>query len=198
MDVLPDSTYIQHLHNLLNFLAEWENSPKTLTQMAYWWCFATSKKLGELDQGRVALENRLSPHRPGSSPQGETVDKYADLLLMALKMGFRQFESGDPDYPPTTLYHEWIFDVLFSCDDDEVIADALCAWVGHLDRATFSSCARHLIGRVEKAAPFSPRLQRTIVHAIEYVRARSSEVGGSELEAARLLNHLDLHVDGRY
>jgi len=126
---------------------------------------------------------------------------------MALKIGSRRSELGSFILPPNTPHHGWMFEVLFSSDDDEVIADALYAWV--MDpyrtrvvgphqprRTTIGLCARDLAGRVERGAPFSPRLQRTIVHVIECVWFGDSEVAGLELETARLLNHLDLRVGG--
>ena len=198
VEVTPNSTYIQCLHNLLDSLAEWENPLTTLAHVGQRWCLAISEKLGDSDQGRNALENRLSSRRPGlGHPHDEIADKYAALLLMALKIGFRQSEPGGFTFPYTVHHHEWMFKVLFSGDDDEVIADGLCAWLEHLGSIA-SPCVHHLIGRVEKGAPFSPRLRRTIVHVIENVHSWGFGVGGSELETARLLNHFDLHVDARY
>ena len=84
-----------------------------------------------------------------------------------------------------------MFDIVFLSDDDEVIADVVCAWAMDRHLATSGSCARHLAGRVEKDAPFSPRLRRMIIASMDW----GVEVAGSGLEAARLLNRLDLDVD---
>jgi hypothetical protein len=160
--------------------------------MTYVWCSAISKKLGELDQGKPALARRLSPHRIGSHhSQDESADKYTALLLTALQIGFRQ---PKPSYLflAHTSHHHWMFDIVFSSDDDEVIADAVCAWVVDRDQATFGSCARRLAKRAERAVPFPHRLRRTIVGAVEGSKPRAD---GSELDSARLLNRLDLDVD---
>jgi len=171
-DVIPDLTYPQNLDRLLELLAEWENPPTVLAQTAYRWCFVISGKLGRLDQGRIALENRVYSHRPHlSHPQDETADKYATLLLTALKIGSRQSEQGGFSFLRTP-HCEWMFEVLFSSGDDEVIADAVCARVVDPRGKTIGLC-------------------RTIVRAIVYISSWGPEVTGLELETARLLNCLD-------
>ena len=39
-----------------------------------------------------------------------------------------------------TSYHHWMFDIVLSSDDDEVI-DAVYTWAMDRDQATFGSCA---------------------------------------------------------
>lgn len=190
-DLIPDPAYLQYLGHLLDFLAAWENPPPTFDLMGYLWCSVISQELGEFDQGKTTLENRLSPHRPDSTHSvDEAADKYAELLLKALKFGFRQPELCR--LPLThTPHHHWMFDIIFSSDNDEVIADAVWAWVMDRRQATTGSCARRLGVRVERAIPFSHRLRQTIIRVIEGNKPR---VGGPESDIARLLNRLALDV----
>ena len=190
MDIIPDSTYLLHLYHLLEFLAAWEQPPWNLTEMAYQWCSAISEEIRRFDQGRTALENLLSPHRPSSRhPKDKTADKYATLLSMALQVGFRRSKLN-PRAMDHTLHHRWTFDIILSGNDDEVIADALCALIvgQHL---TAGSCAHHLVGRVQEGAPFSPRLRQMIIDVLD----QGSGVAGFELETAHLLNPLDPGLD---
>jgi hypothetical protein len=87
-----------------------------------------------------------------------------------------------------------MFEAAFSSWDDEVIADAVCAWIADGDHPPPGSHVRCFSGRVERNTPFSPRLRRASTRAIE--RIWRSELEVSELETVRLLNRLDVDVDG--
>lgn len=190
-DLIPDPTYLVYLGHLLDFLAAWENPPPTFDLMGYLWCSVISQKLGELDRGKPALENQLSPFRPDPThSQDEAADKYAQLLLKTLKFGFRQPELCC--LPLThTPYHHWMFDVLFASDDDEVIADAVWAWVMDRREATTGSCARRLSVRMERDTPLSHRLRQAVVRVVE---GNKPTADGPESDIARLLNRLALDV----
>lgn len=158
-----------------------------LTLLGNSWCSDFSKVLGGLDQGKTALESQLSlnPQNP-RHPRDNIAHKYAELLLKALEVGFRQFEPYALSSSHTPQ-QRWMFDIIFASGDDEVIADALCAWAADRDQATIGSCARRLGGRVERPIPFSPRLRRI---TIEVIRGCKLTTDGSELDIARLLNRL--------
>ena len=168
MCVVPDSTCLHHLHHLLHFLVAWENPPRLFTLMGYFWSSIISKKLKELDQGKSALQSRLSLRHPQSRmslchpgphrPKNDTADKYASLLLMTLEIGFCR---PDPQRVPCLVhkpYHIWMLDVVFSSYDDEAIAYAMYVWAADKYRITTGLCAPHLSRRVDRGTPFSPRL----------------------------------------
>lgn len=189
VELIPDSTHLWHLARLLGFLVAWKNPPREIAIIAHHWCSAISEKLRDLDRGRIALEGRLLPRPDLWYLKIRTADEYADLLLKALELGFRRSEPRNFGLVHTS-HHHWMFDIVFSSDDDEVIADAVCAWV--VDRhQTVGSSARHLSRRVERGTPFSPRLRRMVISVLN----EGSGVAGSELDIARLLNHLDPNMD---
>lgn len=118
----------------------------------------------------------------------------AALLLMALRIRFRRSRPDGLNFLHG-LHHEWMFEIIFSSDDDEVVADAVCVQAAGMHQETIGLCARLLAGRIERGAPFSPRLRRTIANAIDYSLTWGFGQAGFELEIARLLNHLDIHAD---
>jgi len=83
--------------------------------------------------------------------------------------------------------------VAFSSDDDEVIADAMCAWIAEGDTVPAGSCVRCLAERVESDTPFSPRLRQVSIRVIERIWPGERLV--STLGTVRLLNRLDVDVD---
>jgi len=86
-----------------------------------------------------------------------------------------------------------MFETAFSSDNDEVIADAVRAWVAG-DLVPASSFARYFAGRVGKDTPFSPRLREMGIRAIW--RIWRSELTVTGLEMVRLLSHrLNVDVD---
>ena len=123
-----------------------------------------------------------------------TPSTYAHLLSITLEIGFRM---AAPDQPAPrlnhTFHHEWIFKTAFSSRDDEVIADAVCGWIGDGDRTPPGSCARYLSKRVERDTPFSPRLRWASICAIE--RIWRSELKMSVLGTIHLLDRLSVDVD---
>lgn len=83
----------QHLCRLLKSLEVWKNPPSGLPQLARPWCSAIPGELGKLDWGRTAPKSQLSPrHLSSCHPEDVTADKHAAFLLMALSVGFHQYE----------------------------------------------------------------------------------------------------------
>jgi len=129
------------------------------------------------------LRNTLYP--PHGSPQGLIPGIRVDILLETLKVGF-----GLPT--SITDQREWMFGIAFSSDDDEVIADAVSAWIvgdGHISSGL---CVHRLSERIGRNTPFSPRLRKQSIHAIE--RIWNKELEGSEPETVHLLNDLRVRV----
>ena len=93
----------------------------------------------------------------------------------------------------------------FLSDDDETIADAVCAWIadssgvpiGSLANSVGAtptcSLAHYFIERIAKVTPFSPRLRQMCIHAIE--RVWRTELRLSGLNTVELLNHLKVEMD---
>jgi len=141
---------------------------------------------------------RLDPtsHHSRGHPQRLTPPMYAHLLFITLEIGFRRVTPSP--YQPFlhldhTSHHEWVFETAFSGDNDDVIADAMCAWYFGGYSALPGSCARYLTKRVERNTPFSPRLQQASIHTIECIW--SDELKGSGLDTVRWLNRLDINAD---
>ena len=122
--------------------------------------------------------------------------EYANLLSTTLEIGFRlasprhllpAFRFG------YTSHHDWVFETAFSSHDDEVIADAVCAWVTDGNYRLPGSCIHYLAKRMERDAPFSARLRRATIRAIELIWC--IELIVSEPETVRLLDRLDVDMD---
>ena len=191
--LIHNSTYLQYLCHLLHCLAAWENRPLIFSLLGNSWCSDVSKILEKLDQGKTALESQLSSNlQSPRHPRDEIAHKYAELLLKTLEVGFRQSEPYTLSSSHTP-HQRWMFDIIFTSGNDEVLADTLCAWAADRDQATIGSChARRLDGRVERSIPFSPRLRRIIIKVIQGCELTTD---GSELDVARLLNQLYLDAD---
>ena len=118
---------------------------------------------------------------------------YAHLLSITLEIGFRPTKlSYSLNHTP---HHDWVFETAFSSPDDEVVADAACVRAVCLNHGPSISCIRHLVKRVERNTPFSPRLRRVCIRAIENSSWSELESEGSTLEVVRLLDRLDIGVD---
>ena len=117
------------------------------------------------------------------------------FLFIILEVGFRLVTPGrgQPAFHlDHTPYYDSVFWKTYFSNDDEVVADGVCAWI--LDKRSMpaSSCVRYLTMRANNAMPFSPRLRQMCIHLIERMWHRN--LGVSELETIRLLNHLDVGV----
>ena len=129
-------------------------------------------------------------------PQRLTPPMYAHLLFITLDIGFRRV-TPNRDQPVLhldhTSHHEWVFETAFSSEDDEAIADAMCAWIFGGYSAPPGSRARYLAERVEWDKSFSPRLQLASIHTIECIWHDELKVSG--LDTVRWLNRLNIDAD---
>ena len=119
-----------------------------------------------------------------------------ETIYSTLEIAFRLAVS-DHDQPDLSLSHtaecDQVFETAFSSGNDDIIADAVCAWVvdGH-NRPT-QSFVHYFAKRVENDSPFSPRLRQLSMHVIKNIWRR--EFAESELETVHLLNCLKVDVD---
>ena len=138
----------------------------------------------------------VTSHRNPGFPQDLIPRLYVYLLSITLEIGFRNVALTHllaPLQLDHTSHHKWVFETAFSSGDDEVIADAVCIWTADGGRAPYGSCARHLARRVERDTPFSPRLRRASIRAIERIWVKELKV--SRLETVRWLDRLNVDAD---
>jgi len=145
---------------------------------------------------RLLHLRNLKVHRARGHRRGLGLDGYVSLLSKTLEIGFHLVAPGR-DLPvfcfDHTPHHDQMFETAFSSDNDQVITDAVCAWVAD-DRAPAGSFMRYFSGRVEKDTLFSPRLRQMSIRAIW--RIWHSELTVTRLETVRLLlYHLNADVD---
>lgn len=195
--------------------------------MAYEWCSAISEGAGrEGPEPTAQLPSPLSAG-PGGTHNLEHVSElvrsggtsnnipghqkclthkeYATLLSESLKIGFRLIQQSDRstldlDHTP----HHKTFQMAFLSEDDETIADAVCAWIADSSGVPIGSLANsvgaiptfslayYFIERVAKGTPFSLRLRQMCIHAIE--RVWRTELRLSGLNTVKLLNHLEVEM----
>ena len=152
-------------------------------------------------------EKEFTEAGPGCDPVrlGDTSDRsrgrylltadYADILFVILEIGFRL--APPFGYPTLHMnhrpHHDWLFETALSSDDDEVVADATCAWMAGGETTPPGSFVRFAAKRIKKGRPFSPRLRREIKRVV--ARTWRHELGVSPLETVQLLNHLNLCMD---
>ena len=213
-DIITDGSCLEHLKYLLKFLAAWEKRPACLADMAYQWCSAISEVAGRASTGvtlpdptgsnlssnagpdRYPSHSDDTPHHTPWNSQKPTHRDYADLLFMALKIRFPS-SPGSYDQPVSHSSHishwEQIFEVAFSSDDDETIANAVSVWIVGGFCALPGSLMPYFVRRAERAKQFSQRLRWMGVRAIERTSDRDFEVSG--LEIVQLLNHLNIRMD---
>ena len=130
-------------------------------------------------------------HHSRRHPQHLTPPMYAHLLFITLEIGFRRDRSV-PRLDHTS-HHKWALETALSSDDDDVIADAVYAWISGNNRTLPGSCACYLAKRVERGEPFSPRLRQESIDAIESIQR--DELRASGLDTVRWLNRLDVEVN---
>jgi len=163
----------QLLSDLLGGLAKWASPPAYFTQYAYAWCSAICEK-------------------------NEDIDACKDLLVSALKLGFRRddiYVDSMRYNPVHTDHHKRMIDVIFSTGNTDTIADALCAWtIGDTPQLRFpflGACADHLVNLT--GMEFPPRLRRMVIRAIECIGYPEFERAGIE-KFVPLLNGLEIEV----
>ena len=107
---------------------------------------------------------------PGGSLEGPTPIQYAHLLSITLEIGFRQTPYRSLAlFLDHTPHHDWMFETAFSSRDDEVIADALYACTVNRYKIPSGSFARYFSKCVWRDTPFSPRLRRASIYAIQHM-----------------------------
>ena len=212
MEVIVDGNRFKILNYLFDFLAAWEERPVSLTSVAYEWCSAISEVAGQLgldgmhtDRLHRSSDFKAEFPQVGSNYgpscldntshirdrlQGSTPGEYLDFLT-PLEVAFRLVGPGCNELVPLnhTPHHDRIFETAFSSLDDEVVADAACAWI-IFNPEPAGSFARYFAKRVGNVRPFSSRLRWAAIRVIEDIGVR--EVPASGLEIVRLLNRLDV------
>ena len=139
------------------------------------------------------LRSGDTSHPADELPQDLELDDYAHILPVALEIGFR---LADPsrDWAALSLdhtpHHEWMFEIVFSSEDDEIIAYAVGVWLADRDNVPPGLCARYFAKRMERDAPISPTLRRAAILALQ--RNWNSELTASAPEVVRLLNRLNV------
>ena len=63
-----------------------------------------------------------------------------------------------------------MFEVAFSSDDDETIADAMCAWITDTHRTPAGLFARYFSNRTENTTPFPQRFFDCTESSLKSVR----------------------------
>ena len=219
MDVIADGRCLEHLGPLLEFLAVWEERPHYLIQMAYQWCSTVSEAVGaprsaslcddsprpippttpedrfsEVGPGCDLLRlDGTSHQKPRHSPSRED---HIRLLSLALKVGFRLVDPFSDQlalHSGHSTHHDRMFETAFSSDDDETVADAVCAWVADGDRRPPDSFARYFAERLGSDTPFSSRLRCMGIRALE--RMWGGELEMLRAETIHFLNRLEADVE---
>ena len=143
----------------------------------------------------LRLDN--ASHRTRRSPLEDSAPRdLANLLSITLEIGFRLVAPdryGLAFDLKHTSHHDWVFETAFSSHDDEVIENAVCLWIADRNRLPSGSFMRYFAKRVGRDAPFSPRLRRVAIHAVDCISFDELEV--SALAVIQLLNRLDADTD---
>ena len=154
----------------LRDLADLEVRPECLTAFAYEWCSAI-------------YENR------------ETLRDWRSLLFVCLKIGFRHFDARR--YYEIRLTHteqHWrLVDVVFESQENQTIADLLCAWtMGHQFPGPADTlvniCAGHLDG-LHNLIHYSSRSRLLVIRFVENAGYKGFEGAGVE-NLIELLDHI--------
>ena len=126
---------------------------------------------------------------------------YADLLFTTLGLGFRPVVP-DHDQPALhlgrTSHHEWMFEVAFSSDDDEAVANAVSIWIVDGDCTPPGSFA-HLFQACEERYTLLPKFTMSgyMCHRAHLSRgARSVWFGDCSL--VELCESCRERCDGKY
>jgi hypothetical protein len=154
--------------------------------MVYQWCSVISEKMRGRGVDELVSEGLPHLQKPRS---------YSNLLTHSLAIAFRHIGSDyiEPVRLSHTPHHEWMLDAIFARGDDDVIADAVYAWIVDWEITPSGSCTRRLLKLTEGGRTFSPRLRQTIVRAIRGLWW--PELEAAELEFVCLLNYLEVGMD---
>jgi len=177
------------------YILQWQIRLRPHDQIRFW-SYSAENGFSEVGPSRDPVRLDFTSRHSRGRPQHLTPPMYAHLLFITFEIGFCRDKPGRDQSVlrlDHTSHHKWVFETILSSDDDEVIADALCIWTVGDGNTPPGSCARYLVERVERAAPFSPRLRQASIRAIE--RTRHNELKVSGLDTIRWLNCLDVDVD---
>ncbi|KAF9646305.1 hypothetical protein BDM02DRAFT_3130485 [Thelephora ganbajun] len=170
MNVVVDGSGLHPLNYLLEFPVPRKKRPACPTPTVYQWCLVVSETAGRLlskKKNSPTLDLVVVPSawmtltlRIPTTPDPRLP---ATSLPIILGVGLR-LAVPSYDWPALQLdhtsHHKWVFKTTFSSRDDEVIVDALSAWVIDGGHAPPGSCARRLARRMERDKRFPPRLRR--------------------------------------
>ena len=119
-----------------------------------------------------------------------------ETIYLTLEIAFR-LAVPDHDQPDLSLSHtaecDKVLETAFSSGNDDIIADAVCAWVVDDHNRPTQSFVHYLAKRVANDSPFSPRLRQLSMHVIKNIW--HGEFAKSKLETVHLLNCLKVDVD---
>ena len=152
----------------------------------------TESGFSEAGPGCDPLRPGGTSDQPRTHPHYLVTADYVAILSVALEVGFR-FAAPGHHHLNHTPHHDWVFETAFSSNDDEVVADAVCALIADVDRTPPGSYVLYAAKRIERATPFSPRLRRVSISAVAFDWRR--ELKASPLGTIQLLNHLNVGVD---
>ena len=152
--------------------------------MAYRWCSAIAEAAERLHLAPNVM------HKPHEIKTG------VPDFFISLAIAFRLAGPENGWIEGTRLthmpHHHQVFNGAFSSDDDDIIADAACAWIVG-DLKPTESYALHFAKRVDNPRPFSPRLRQVAIRVIEVTGPK--ELDGWDSVIVRLFNHLNISVD---
>ena len=154
----PTRSYHRHLAPMLRGLTNWTTRPHHIVAMAYEWCSVICAKYRDLDEGET-------------------------LIFLSLEVGFR---NRDPEQLLVgadlvhTQHHQFMVDIVFGSQRDEVIGDFLDAWTStgshHQPHTSLTMCVKYLVDLPSS----SPRLRRLVIRSIGLIGLREFEKVGVE------------------
>ena len=101
---------------------------------------------------------RGTSNRAHSHPREAALYNYANLLRKTLKIEVCLAGPGpyrQALHPDHASHNDRVFETAFSSDDNEVIADAVCAWIADSGITSPGSFTRYFTDRVENDRTFS-------------------------------------------
>ena len=171
----PTHSRRRSLPRILYGLTQWTTRHHHFAAVAYEWCSVICEKYRDLDDGET-------------------------LLFLSLQIGFRH-QDPEREWVESglghTQHHEFMVDIVFGSQQDEIIADFLHAWTSegyyHRPHTSLILCAKHLVD-LPNLDSSSPRLRRLVVRAVGLIGHQGIEEVGVE-GFVGLLNRLCVRVD---
>ena len=173
-NVIGTGHCLEHLNYLLESLGAWEKRHMCLTHQ---WYRTISEAAARLRPGGVPISQvaqellqlqlpfrtepqdlALDPLRPHSHLQEAALYNYGNLLRKTLKIEICLAGPGpyrQALHPDHASHNDRVFETAFSSDDDEIIADAVCAWIADSGITSPGSFTHYFADRVENVRTFS-------------------------------------------